>query len=278
MRLSMKLENNTTKDIQTINDSQDSNSYSSLRSLRDKRMSITRDSPHFGSLATQRDHYNATLMKYQKMNYSQDELENAYAGQNKMFQKRSSIFSFNKTENSSLASEVSPEKHPSTAKRVSNETNKSPQFLSPAISYTHSLEADKKRSKSLIQSSSGFLNQLPQIAELVKKKGNNSGYEPSPKIIGQSKRQSAFFQQSHLSISSIQTFNSVSKDENPHDSSSVKLNQVGGTTGQNNASKVSPKLYSVTGDKISSMKVTSTSKKYVTESKQSSGMVMMFNN
>lgn len=256
---------NISNDRSPVNESIDSMSYGSLRDLREKRMSIERESPQFGPSSSSREGFiYSSMLKFQQLNHNQDELEHANPSNlvaMKMFQKQNSIYSFNKTENSSQNnSETTPEKTAQEACKHSDETYRSPNFLEPGghmIKHQDSLPVDQKRSMSLVHRSSPFKNQLSQIAEMVKLQNSNKTFEPSPKIGSFGKRQSAFVQKSHLSISSIYTMNSVSNDEPaPSSSNSVKLNSL-----------VTNRLKSQMQEQLSSLKQNSSSKQFYTESK-----------
>ena len=203
-------------------------------------MSDSRESPQFGCHSSNREGYQVSFKNDSAGINSNEELENALwqnnariyqviGGNNQLkpFQRQTALYTLNGSDMSSLISENSPQTNNIVAREVNESSKPSPQFLNPV----KVLNNQATRHLSLSSSTSPFMNNLPQYAELVKMQNSQILQSESPQInpINSKlnlnnidsrfedqwpqymKRKSAFIEKSHLSISSIYTGNSNNK-------------------------------------------------------------------
>lgn len=195
-----------------FSDNGSTNSFNSLASRRKQKLFESGESPQFGWLTSREGSISTKNGANINKQNTGEELQNAYIKNNStmnIFNPKSSSFSFMGSERSSQTSESnqgSGQLQSSKNNANSDETKITPNFSK----YSNSRIERSSSGFRSISSSSPFKNTLTQKAELVKmQKGNFLA-----KDIGenQNKRNSAILNKSHISISSIYTLESKSKE------------------------------------------------------------------
>ena len=148
-------------------------------------MSDSRESPQFGCEITKRD----GIQSFGKITEN-EELEGAlwqnntrfYQGNGgalmKPFKKHSSLYSFNKSEQSSVASENSPQVTNQITKEINESSKLTPKFTAQGRIFG----SQGTRHLSLSNNTSPFKNQLPQYAEIIKMQSSKLIPSESPQI------------------------------------------------------------------------------------------------